>query len=274
MLLAGAAASPAFAQDEGRWHRHDGNADHAQAQEQRQQQHQQQAQQQQAANAEVRQEQRGGFDGRRFEGRSNAEVQTQAQQQAVQQQQFDRAAQSGFAARERAQEQQWRGRQAVQSQQWQGRQAAQSQQWQGRQVQSQQWQGRQDAQSSQWQGRTGSYGHGSWSQSGTQGSRWSGNWNRNWRDDSRYDWRRYRNSHRSLFSLGIYFDPFGYGYRSFDIGYRFQPAYFGQQYWIDPALYGLPYPPPGTQWVRYWNDAVLVDMYSGQVVDVIHDFFW
>jgi hypothetical protein len=109
-------------------------------------------------------------------------------------------------------------------------------------------------------------------------SRWAGNngsrWNREWRGDRRYDWRHYRNSHRSIFHLGVYFDPFGYGYQPFDIGYQLQPRYFGQQYWIDPAMYSLPYPPPGTTWVRYWNDAVLVDMYSGQVVDVIHDFFW
>jgi len=27
-------------------------------------------------------------------------------------------------------------------------------------------------------------------------------------------------------------------------------------------------------WVRYWNDAVLVDTWTGQVVDVVHNFFW
>ena len=122
---------------------------------------------------------------------------------------------------------------------------------------------------------------GDWRQRGTvqvqsrDRSRWAnGGWNRNWRNDRRYDWRNYRNHHRSAFHLGIYYDPFGYGYRAFDIGYRLQPGYFGQQYWIDPAMYGLPFPPPGAQWVRYWNDAVLVDMYSGEVIDVIHDFFW
>lgn len=105
--------------------------------------------------------------------------------------------------------------------------------------------------------------------------RWrNGGWNRDWRNDRRYDWRNYRDHHRSVFRLGIYFDPFGYGYRSFGIGYRLQPVYFGQRYWIDPAMYGLPFPPPGAQWVRYWNDAVLVDMYSGEVIDVIHNFFW
>lgn len=109
----------------------------------------------------------------------------------------------------------------------------------------------------------------------TQRSRWAnGGWNRNWRNDHRYDWRNYRHHHRSTFHLGIYIDPFDYGYRPFNIGYRLQPLYYGQRYWIDPGLYSLPYPPPGTQWVRYYNDALLVDVYTGEVVDVIQNFFW
>ncbi|MBV9528866.1 RcnB family protein [Sphingomonas sp.] len=99
-------------------------------------------------------------------------------------------------------------------------------------------------------------------------------WNRDWRNDRRYDWRERREHHHSLFHLGLYIDPFGWGYQSFGIGYQLRPNYYEQNYWIDPAMYGLPYPPPGTQWVRYWNDALLVDMYSGQVVDEIQGFFW
>jgi Ni/Co efflux regulator RcnB len=99
-------------------------------------------------------------------------------------------------------------------------------------------------------------------------------WNRDWRNNDRYDWRRYRDHHRSRFHLGFYVDPFGWGYQSFDIGYRMWPAYYGNQYWIDPAMYDLPYPPPGAAWVRYWNDAVLVDIYTGTVLDVIPGFFW
>lgn len=106
-------------------------------------------------------------------------------------------------------------------------------------------------------------------------SRWAnGGWNRDWRNDRRYDWRQYRDRHRSIFHIGLYFDPFGYNYRPFNIGYQLYPAYYGQRYWIDPRMYNLPYPPPGTQWVRYFNDAVLVDMYSGEVIDVIQGFFW
>ena len=100
------------------------------------------------------------------------------------------------------------------------------------------------------------------------------NWDRSWRNDNRYDWRRYRDHHRSRFHLGFYIDPFGWGYEPFSIGWRLWPSYYGNQYWIDPGMYELPYPPPGAVWVRYWNDALLVDTYTGTVIDVIPGFFW
>ena len=101
------------------------------------------------------------------------------------------------------------------------------------------------------------------------------NWNGNWRNDHRYDWRNWRNHHHSTFHLGFYYDPFGWGYQPFSIGWRLWPNYYSSNYWInDPWQYRLPYAPPGTQWIRYYNDALLVDMYTGEVVDVIHNFFW
>ena len=99
-------------------------------------------------------------------------------------------------------------------------------------------------------------------------------WNRDWRNDRRYDWRRFRDHHRSRFHLGFYIDPFGWGYQSFDVGYRMWPAYYGNQYWLDPVLYGLPFPPPGAAWIRYYNDALLIDTYTGEVIDSIPGFFW
>jgi Ni/Co efflux regulator RcnB len=111
----------------------------------------------------------------------------------------------------------------------------------------------------------------------TDGRRWTDNhnWNGNWRHDNRYDWRRYRDHNRWRFHFGFYNDPFGWGYQPFSIGWRLWPNYYSRNYWInDPWQYRLPYPPPGTQWVRYYNDALLVDMYTGQVVDVIYSFFW
>ena len=100
-------------------------------------------------------------------------------------------------------------------------------------------------------------------------------WNGNWRSDHRYDWRKHRNRHRSLFQFGFYYDPFGWGYRSYSIGWRMWPSYYRSSYWLnDPGMYRLPYAPPGTRWIRYYDDALLVDTWDGQVVDVIYDFFW
>jgi len=100
-------------------------------------------------------------------------------------------------------------------------------------------------------------------------------WSTSWRNNDRYDWHNHRRHHRSLFHLGFYFDPFGWGYQPYQIGWRLWPSYYSSRYWInDPWQYRLPYAPPGTQWVRYYDDAVLVDTWSGQVVDVIYNFFW
>jgi len=100
-------------------------------------------------------------------------------------------------------------------------------------------------------------------------------WNTSWRNNSRYDWSNYRRRHNWLFNLGLYYDPFGWGYQPYQIGWRMWPSYFSNNYWLnDPWQYRLPYAPPGTRWIRYYDDAILVDMWSGQVVDVIYDFFW
>ena len=100
-------------------------------------------------------------------------------------------------------------------------------------------------------------------------------WNGNWRHDGRFDWHDWRHRHRSIFHLGFYFDPFGWGYQPFDIGWRLWPNYYSSNYWInDPWEYRLPYAPPGTRWIRYYNDALLVDTYTGEVIDSIRDFFW
>lgn len=100
-------------------------------------------------------------------------------------------------------------------------------------------------------------------------------WNNNWRYDNRYNWHDYRQRHRSVYHLGHYHDPFGWAYQAFAIGWRLWPGYYSSAYWInDPWMYRLPPAPPGTRWIRYYNDALLVDIYTGEVIDVIHDFFW
>lgn len=106
-------------------------------------------------------------------------------------------------------------------------------------------------------------------------ARYSGNWNRGWRNDRRYNWRSYRSSNRYLYSRPYYAPYRGYSYSRLGIGYTLGSAFFGSNYWIsDPWQYRLPPAYPGTRWVRYYDDVLLVDVYTGEVVDVIHDFFW
>ncbi len=112
---------------------------------------------------------------------------------------------------------------------------------------------------------------------------WRGNdrrndrrWDRRWRDNNRYDWQRYRNTNRVVFRLGTYYAPYrNYSYRRVNVGYRLDSLFFGSRYWISsPWQYRLPEVYGPYRWVRYYNDVLLVDIYSGEVVDVIHDFFW
>lgn len=103
------------------------------------------------------------------------------------------------------------------------------------------------------------------------------NWNRDWRRDQRYDWARWRATNRNAFRLPRYYAPYGWnqGYRRFSVGVILSSSLFGQNYWInDPYSYRLPDMGDDLRWVRYYNDALLVDLYSGEVVDVIHDMFW
>lgn len=132
-----------------------------------------------------------------------------------------------------------------------------------------------ERQRSDWQQRQG-YNN-SWQNNNRWGQR--GNyrgWNNNWRNDNRYDWHSYRNSNRNVYRVGRYYSPYnGYSYRRVGIGYNLQPMFFGRSYWLsNPWSYRLPATNGSLRWVRYFDDVLLVDTYNGEVLDVIHDFFW
>jgi hypothetical protein len=132
--------------------------------------------------------------------------------------------------------------------------------------------------------RNGWNGNNNWGRPGYQQrlsdrDRWNGGqrWSRDWRRDNRYDWQRYRQLNRSYYRMPAYYAPYGWngGYRRFSIGIFLSNSLFAQNYWIDdPSYYRLP-PAYGTlRWIRYYDDALLVDMRDGYVVDVVNDFFW
>ncbi|MGJ3626168.1 RcnB family protein [Sphingomonas sp. MMS24-JH45] len=65
------------------------------------------------------------------------------------------------------------------------------------------------------------------------------------------------------------------GYRRFGIGVTLSSALFGQDYWIGYLFADrLPEPYGPYRWVRYYDDALLVDVYTGRVVDVVYGMFW
>lgn len=98
---------------------------------------------------------------------------------------------------------------------------------------------------------------------------------RDWRRDRRYDWRGHRNRHRDRFHLGWYYDPFGWDYRRWQVGWNIRPHYWSDRYWLrDPWQWRLPTVYGPYRWIRYYDDALLVDLRSGRIVDVIYDVFW
>jgi hypothetical protein len=108
------------------------------------------------------------------------------------------------------------------------------------------------------------------------GNRDGRRWDRNWRSNNRYDWQRYRTTNRNAYHIGRYYAPYrNYSYRRLSIGFSLNSLFYSDRYWInDPWQYRLPEAYGPYRWVRYYDDALLVDIYSGEVVDVIYDFFW
>ena len=102
-------------------------------------------------------------------------------------------------------------------------------------------------------------------------------WSRDWRGDNRYAWSRYRTANRSAYRLPRYYAPgnWSYGYRRFSIGVTLSSSLWGENYWIgDPYAYRLPDAYGPYRWVRYYDDALLVDIRSGRVVDTVYDIFY
>ncbi|WP_375291532.1 RcnB family protein [Qipengyuania sp.] len=101
-------------------------------------------------------------------------------------------------------------------------------------------------------------------------------WDNSWRRDNRYNWHNYRSANQSIYRLGRYYSPYrGYSYNRLRIGIVLNSLFYSNRYWInDPWRYRLPPAYGPYRWVRYYDDAMLVDTYSGEVVDVIYDFFW
>ena len=102
--------------------------------------------------------------------------------------------------------------------------------------------------------------------------------NNNWRNsNARSNWQQFRRNVRApqRFRVGAYHGPRGFHYQRWSYGDRLPSSYYARPFWLLNALaYGLFAPPPGLIWVRYGDDALLIDQYTGEIVQVRYDVFY
>jgi Ni/Co efflux regulator RcnB len=97
------------------------------------------------------------------------------------------------------------------------------------------------------------------------------------RDRRRGNWAQFRRSYDAprRFRVGVYRAPPGYRYHRWTHGQRLPRAYYARDYWLTNfVIYGLFAPPPGLMWVRYGPDALLIDTYTGEIVQVRYNVFY
>ena len=84
----------------------------------------------------------------------------------------------------------------------------------------------------------------------------------NYQSERRYHWRPYAR-------------PCGWFYHRWIFGDVLPPAFWTQDYWITEFLnFGLPIPHTGYVWVRYSDDALLIDVEAGSILQVIYGVFY
>jgi Ni/Co efflux regulator RcnB len=77
------------------------------------------------------------------------------------------------------------------------------------------------------------------------------------------------------FQFGVYNRPSGWYSHRWTFGEFLPSFFFSRNYWIlDWEDFALDNPPPGTVWVRYGDDALLIDEYSGEVIEVEYGIFY
>lgn len=123
-----------------------------------------------------------------------------------------------------------------------------------------------------------------------------GDWRGRWNSGDRDRWDRHdrdrdrRRGDRPYWSQGRYpflyssprryrvspwRPPAGFYARSWRYGDHLPWGWYGSSYVLsDWWSYGLPWPPPGFDWVRVGSDALLVDRFTGRVVQVVRLLFW
>jgi Ni/Co efflux regulator RcnB len=99
-------------------------------------------------------------------------------------------------------------------------------------------------------------------------------WNN--RPAANFDRAQYQHNFRAArsFHVGPYHRPAGWAAHRWAYGQILPRAYFGSSYFIsDYWLFALEIPPAGYEWVRDDTDALLVNVDTGEVLQVEYDVF-
>ncbi len=103
---------------------------------------------------------------------------------------------------------------------------------------------------------------------------------RRWGDNNRrqqVNVQRYRRNFNSprRYRVDVYQWRDGNSYRRYGYGQRLPRHYYARNFWLANFFaYGLFAPPSGYVWVRYGPDALLIDEYTGEIVQVRYDVFY
>lgn len=134
-----------------------------------------------------------------------------------------------------------------------------------------------------------------WNRDGNRDGRRDGDrgrdFGRDYNRDGRTDYRRpgygprrdysgFRDYHRGYnssrrFRAPSYRRPAGWYDRRWTFGEILPGLFWSSTYWLnDFDVYDLPPPPYGTVWVRNYNDALLVDRDTGEIISVRYGVFY
>ncbi|MBL6852880.1 MAG: RcnB family protein [Alphaproteobacteria bacterium] len=116
-----------------------------------------------------------------------------------------------------------------------------------------------------------------WNRGWSGGNDWNGRGHTDWHNSQWNSLRRAFNAPRHFRYRGWYRQPYGWYYQRWTVGAFLPSLFWSQSYWIDQDdwdYYGLYDAPPGTVWVRYGNDALLIDRYTGEVIQVVYGIFY
>lgn len=103
---------------------------------------------------------------------------------------------------------------------------------------------------------------------------------RGWEDRNRRQHINVQQYHRNFnaprrYRAEVYQWRNGSSYRRYGYGQRLPQRYFVRNFWIANFLtYDLFPPPSGYIWVRYGPDALLIDQYTGEIVQVRYGMFY